>query len=260
MYDNTVTRLQYGLTNARETELFSDLPVQDYTKLHDYLDDFDYYTGPVAAGTTNGFTLTGTGATAAMVAGDGGVVNIIGATTAFIAAWQRATANFKTELGKRTWFEALALLSTLANSTQLLIGLTNITTTPFTAGQLTDGIWLSSDTGGTGILSVNVAVGSVVTTVVTGVTLVANTQFAFRFYWDAGVYAAAPNGRIVWELTGAGVSAPVRGSIAAPANFPGATLMSPLIAVKGTAGTPTIGLDLLTCVKDRANINATPTF
>lgn len=260
MFDNTVTRLPNGVVNVRETGIFSDMPVPDYSVLHDYLDDFDYYTGPVAAGTTNGFALTGTGATAALASGDGGLVNIIGATTGFIAAWQRATANFKMELGKRIWFEALAQLNTLANSTQLIIGLTNITTTPFTAGQLTDGVWLSSDTGGTGILSVNVAVGSVVTTVVTGALLVAATQFTFKWYWDAGVYAAAPNGRIVWELSGAGVTAAVRGEIAAPANFPGATLMSPQVAVKGTAATPTIGLDLLFCAKDRLNINATPTF
>lgn len=259
MFDNTVTRFPYQ-TNARETEIFSDMPVQDYSKLHDYLDDFDYYTGPVAAGTTNGYTLTGTGATVTLPAGDGGLINIIGATTGFIAAWQRATANFKFETGKRIWFEALAQISTLANATQLIIGLTNTTTTPFTAGQLTDGVWLSSDTGGTGILSINVAVGSVVTTVATGVTLVAGSQFAFRFYWDAGVYAAAPNGRIVWELVGAGVSGTVRGEVAAPANFPGATLVSPQVAVKGTAGTPTIQLDLLAAVKDRVNINATPAF
>ena len=71
MFDNQITRNQFGQTNARDTETFSDLPVQDESKLHIYIDDFDYYSGPVAVGTTNGYTLTGTGATVALAAFDG---------------------------------------------------------------------------------------------------------------------------------------------------------------------------------------------
>lgn len=265
MFDYSVTRNQYGQTNSRDTETFSDLPVQDESKLHIYIDDLDYYSGPVTAATTNGYTLSGTGATAAIAAVDNGVINIIGATTGFIATLQRSQGNFKIAAGLRTWFECLASLSTLASSAQLILGLTNVTATPFTA--ITDGVWFSSDASGNGVLSINVAVGSVVTTVAlvsptgAGVNVVAGaTSFGtYKWYWDGGNYAA-PNGRIVWEVSGAGVSANSRGEVAAPANFPGTTLLAPQIGVKATAGTPTLALDLVQVIKDRTNINSTPVF
>lgn len=260
MYDNQVTRMQFGLNNTRDTETFSDLPCPDYMKWHDYFEDFDYYNGPVAVGTTNGYTLTGTGATITFAAADGGSINLIGATTGFIAALQRATGTFKIETGKRLWYGALLTLSTLASATQLIAGLTNVTGTPFTGGQITDGVWFSSDAGGTGILSINVAVGGVVTTVALGNLIVAAAQMTLKWYWDAGIYAAAPNGRIVWEASGPGVSTNLRGSVPAPANFPGATLLAPQLAVKGTAGTPTITADLVFALKERINQLATPTF
>lgn len=260
MFDNQVTRSQFGQTNARDTETFSDLPVQDESKLHIYIDDFDYYSGPVAVGTTNGYTLTGTGATAALAAFDGGAINLIAATTAFIAALQRTQGSFKIEAGFRLWYETLAQLSTLANASQLILGLTNVTTTPFTGGSITDGVWFSSDAAGAGALSINVAVGSVVTTTALGVNVVAAALGTYKWYWDGGVYPSAPNGRIVWEASGPGVSANARGSIAAPANFPGATLLAPQWAVKGTAATPTLLLDVTQVAKDRTNINATPVF
>ncbi len=254
MFDNIVTRLRNGLVNARDTETFSDLPVLDYSKLHDYLDDFDYYTGPVAVGTTNGYTLSGTGATAALAAGDGGLLNLIGATTGFTASLQRATGNFKTQLGYALWFESIVTLDALGD--RLLVGLTDITATPFAA--ITDGIYLDSAVT-TGELSVNVAVGGVVTTVDTGVQVVAGSPLTFKAYWDGGLYAA-PNGRVVWEVSGAGASAAARGEIAAPANYPGAALLAPIAGILGTAGTPTLSVDLLMAVKARINPNATPTF
>jgi hypothetical protein len=258
MYDNQVTRSQFGQTNARDTETFSDLPVQDESKLHIYLEDFDYYSGPVTATTTNGYSLTGVGATAALAAFDGGALNLIAATTAFIAALQRTQGSYKLAAGFRTWYESLAQLSTLANATQLILGLTNVTTTPFTA--ITDGVWFSSDAVGAGALSINVAVGSVVTTTALGANVVAAALGTYKWYWDGGVYPAAPNGRILWEASGPGVSANVRGVVAAPANFPGATLLAPQWAVKGTAATPTLLLDITQVAKDRTNINATPAF
>src|SRR5947208_15063152 len=132
MFDNQVTRAQFGQTNARDTETFSDLPVQDESKLHIYLEDFDYYSGPVTATTTNGYVLSpaGGGATVALAAFDGAAINLIGATTAFIAALQRSQGSYRIAAGFRTWYETLAQLSTLANSTQLILGLTNVTTTP----------------------------------------------------------------------------------------------------------------------------------
>lgn len=262
MLDNRVTRNQSGQTNARDSEFFSDLYVQDYSKLHDYLDDFDYYNGPVTATTTNGYVLSGTGATAAFVGLDGGAINLVAATTGFIATWQRGTGTFQLANGFRTWFRALLAIDTLANSGQILAGLYNITTTPFTAGQITDGIWFSTATG-TGEISINAAQNGTVTTVDTGQQLVAAAQADLKWAWTAGVYPTDPaaNGRILWEISGAGVSAPARGSFAAPASFPkAATLVTPSVGIKGTAATPTLTLDLLMAIKERTNINATPAF
>jgi hypothetical protein len=262
MLDNQVSRNQFGQTNARDSELFSDMYVQDFSKVHDYLDDFDYYNGPVTATTTNGYVLSGTGATAALAAADGGVVNIIGATTGFIATWQRGQGNFQLANGFRTWFRALMSIDTLSNSEQFLAGLYNVTTTPFTGGQITDGIWFSSATT-TGEISINAAQNGTVTTVDTGVAVVAAKQVDLKWFWTAGVYPSDPaaNGRILWEVSGAGASAPARGSFAAPASFPkAATLITPSVGIKATAATPTLALDILMALKDRVNINATPTF
>lgn len=259
MFDNRVTRSQFGQTNALDTEIFSDMPVQDETKLHVFIEDFDYYSGPVTATTTNGYVLSGTGATAALAALDGSALNIIGATTAFIATYQRGTGSFQLATGFRTWFRALLAIDTLSNSEQFLAGMYNITTTPFTGGQLTDGIWFSSATG-TGEISINAAQNGTVTTVDTGQQIVAAAQADLKWYYTAGLYPQDPtNGKIVWEISGAGVSAKARGSFAAPANFPkAATLVTPSVGIKATAATPTITLDLLMAIKDRTNPNATP--
>jgi hypothetical protein len=253
MYDNSVTRYRFGMTNARDTETYSDLPVQDFSKFHDYLEDFDYYVGPVTATTTNGYTLSGTGATAALAAADGGVVNLIGATTGFIATLQRSQGSFKAETGKRIWYGALLTLDSLANI--VIAGLTEVNTTPFTA--VNHGVYFLS-TVTTGELNIVVSVNGVLTTVDTGVQMVAGQQASLKWYWDGGDYG--PTGRIVWEASGPGVTAPARGVIAAPANFPEATLLAPVTGIKGTAGTPTLAVDLLMAIKERANINSTPAF
>lgn len=259
MFDNQVTRNQFGQTNARDTEIFSDLPLQDETKLHVFIEDYDYYSGPVTATTTNGYVLSGTGATAALAALDGSALNLIGATTGFIATYQRGVGSFQLATGFRTWFRALLAIDTLANSEQFLAGLYNITATPFTA--ITDGIWFSS-TITTGEISINVAQNGTVTTVDTGQQIVAAAQADLKWYYTAGIYPTDPTGgKIVWEVSGAGVSAKARGSIAAPTSFPKAALLTtPSLGIKATAGTPTLTVDLLMALKERTNILATPAF
>lgn len=261
MFDNQVSRNQWGQTNSRESATFSDMPLQDESALHWFIDDFDYYSGPVTATTTNGYTLSGTGATAALAALDGGAVNLIGATTGFIATYQRSQGNFQLAAGRRAWFSALLALDTLANSEQLLAGMYNVTTTPFTGGQITDGVWFSTATG-TGEISINVAQNGTVTTVDTGQQIVAAKQATLKWYYTGGIYPQDPtNGKIVWEVSGAGVSAAARGSVNAPANFPKANLLvTPSVGIKATAATPTLTLDLWLGVEDRISPLATPVF
>lgn len=261
MFSNVVTRFPNGLVNASDTGIFGDMPLPDFSAMHYYEDDFDYYNGPVTATTTNGYTLSGTAGTAALAAFDGGAFNLIGATTGFLATWQRATGNFQLASGLPTWFRWIGQLNTLASSGQMIAGLMNITATPFTAGQITDGVWFSTAIT-TGEISINVAQNGTVTTVDTGVALVAAATASLSWYYTAGIFPQDPaGGKIVWECTGAGVSAPARGEVNAPANFPkAATLVTPTLGVKGTAGTPTLTTDFLLSVKARVNPLATPAF
>jgi hypothetical protein len=257
MFSNAVTRFSGGLNNETDSGILSDLPVLNLSKVHRYLQDFDEYTGPVTATTTNGYTLSGTGATAALAALDGGAFNIIGATTGFIASWQRSQGNFQLAAGFPTWFRWMGQIDALTS--QLIAGQAVVGATPFTS--ISDGVWFSSAVT-TGEISINIAQNGTVTTVDTGVALVAGALVTMDWYYTAGIYPQDPvGGKIVWQITGAGVSAPVRGSTASPTSFPkAATLVTPTIGIKATSGTPTLTTDLIQAIKYRSNPNATPAF
>jgi hypothetical protein len=262
MFSNVVTRYGNGINNETDQGIFSDLPVLNFSKVHYYCDDFDYYNGPVTATTTNGYTLSGTGGTAAIAALDGGGFNLIGATTGFIATWQRSQGNFQLAAGFPTWFRWSGQMDALTNSEQMIAGLAVVGATPFTS--ISDGIWFSTATG-TGEISLNIAQNGTVTTVDTGVAIVAATPLTLSWYYTAGVYPQDPQspspGKIVWEATGGVTGGKARGSVAAPANFPkAATLITPTLGIKATAGTPTLTTNLLMAVKMTTNPNATPLF
>lgn len=255
MYDNVVTRNQFGANNTRDTETFSDQYVEDRTKIHEYNNDFDEYN-------TGNYTISVNAAgTALAIAGDGGIVQLstVGVVANNFVSLQNIRADYQTQLGFRMWSAFLfSVDSALAN---ILVGLLNTTATPFTPASETDGIWLSS--AGTTALQINLAVGGVITTVPNAAVLVPGlANFVnFKSYWDGGVYNTAPAGRVVWELSGAGVVAPARGVIAAPVNFPGATLLNPTVAVaNSSAAARQMNLDLFSVIKERVRINATPAF
>jgi len=263
MFDVAVSRTQFGWNNTRDTELFSDQPVDDWTKNHNYYQDFDDYFGPtaVASPTAGGFTLSGAGSTVTQPNVDGGVISINAAAST--ATSLQKQGHFKIQAGLRVWFRQLIAVDNVLGL--VLAGMTNVTATPFTGGQITDGAWFSSTN--TGALSFNVAVGGVVTTQACGVSLV-NGNFAnLGFYWDGGLYSSAPAGRVVWEcgpppfpLT-SGLTANARGEIAAPANFPGATLLAFLSGVfPSTAASRALQVDYWYGLKDRINYLQTPPF
>lgn len=258
MLSNIVTRFANGFNNETDQGIMSDMPLENYSKLHYYEDDFDYYNGPVTQTTTNGFTLSGTGATAALAAFDGGAFNIIGATTGFIASWQRSQGNFQLASGFPTWFRWIGQIDALTS--QMIAGDAVVGATPFTS--ISDGIWFSTAVT-TGEISFNVAANGTVTTVDTGQQIVAAANATLSWFYTAGVYPSDTSsaGRIIWELQGAGVSAAARGEVAAPTGFPkAATLITPTIGIKAASGTPTLTTDFLMSVKARINPNATPVF
>lgn len=258
MFDNQVTRFGPGLNNETAINgdtngLFSDLYVQNRIgKVHEYSNDFDQYVA-------NDWVVTGVG-TAALIAGDGGLLQITSPVSTF-QSLQKGPAAFLLAKNFRAWGLATVNLDSLLGT--IIAGLLNVTTTPFTGASQTDGIYFLS-TVTTGALSFNIAVGGTITSVNTGVNLVAGSAANLAWYYDGAVYAAGqPNGRVVWSISGAGVSAPARGEIAvaAASTFPGATLVTPTLSVNAsTAVARNLVVDRVYFAKDRSNINASPVF
>lgn len=256
MFDNTVSRFNPGVTNSRDTGLLSDLYVNNrIDRIHEYPQDFDQF---VAAD----WVVTGAG-TAALTAGDGGIL-LLTTTASTFESVQKTPAAFPMTKGLRSWFTAQVQVDNVLGL--LIAGLLNATATPFTGASQTDGAYFLSTN--TGALSFNVAVGGVIASVNLGVSLVAGAiaNANLSFYWDGGCYAAAPLGRVVFEASGAGVTANVRGEIAVPASgtiaaFPGAVNLAPIFGVSAsTAAVRTAVIDKLYAAKDEVNINATPAF
>jgi hypothetical protein len=260
MFDNAVSRFGPGLNNVvggngSTNGILSDLYVPDRIgKVHEYANDFDSYNA-------TDWTVTGAG-TAALVAGDGGLLNITSAVSAFQSI-QDNPAAYQLAKGFRAWFQSRVALDSLLGN--IIAGILNVTATPFTGASQTDGAYFLSAVT-TGALSFNVAVGGVIASVATGVSLVAASQAVLSWYYDGGVYAAAPLGRVVWEASGAGVTANARGEIAIPASgtisaFPGAVNIASVLGVNAsTAVARVLTVDSLYTAKDRTNILVTPAF
>lgn len=252
MFDNRVTRSQFGWANTNDTDIMSDFPLGDWTGIHNYFNDYDVYNA-------TDFTVTKVGAgTNAGVAADGGVIQVVNSAAGSDSVSHKlAFASFKLAAGLRCWGRAIFSVDT-ANA-NFIVGLHNGTTTPF-AG-LTDGIVFQNSAGGT--LSVKAYASSVATTAALTQTLVGGltNPLVFSWYYDGNVYNRATNGVVVYQITGAGISANVRGSIALPATFPHTTLLAPAFAVQNqTAVVRTMNMDLLDIANERVSILATPPY
>ena len=264
MFDTQVTRFYPGATDSRDTAIFSDIYALDRTsKLIEYLNDFFDYAGPATATTAGGFTLSGTGATAARIAGDSGLLTVVAAASTF-GSLQKDLADYVLVPGFRSWFKFIGKLDSLLGNS--IAGMVNATATPFSGGSITDGIWFTTDVT-TGEIKGNVATAGTVQTVDLGVQIIAGQLYQLAFYHDGEVYNIAPNGRVIFEATTAptslvpAVSVPARGEIAPIPAFPGSTGLVQTIAVNAsTAAARTLTADLFYFSKDRTNINVTPPF
>lgn len=253
MFDNTVTRLPGGVSNSRENGILSDLPVNErISKLHEYSNDFDQYVA-------GDWTQTLNGGTVALTAGDGGLL-LITTAVSVLTSIQKNPTDFTFAAARRTWARHQVQLDSLVGVA--LVGLLNVTTTPFTGASQTDGIYFLS-TVTTGALTINYAVAGVIVSQAMGISLVAAQPATLSFYYDGGQYEGDGTDRIVWEATGAGVTASARGSmtVSATSAFPGATAVTPTLAVNATTAVArTLTVDSVYFAKDRVNINATPAF
>jgi len=257
MFDRTITRFgaqgsnRGGVASDNDTGFFSDLGLPNPTRYHSYLNDFDTY----AAGDWT-VTKVGTGTVALGAVNNGALVLTNTTGTSDSIAMQLVNASFKLVTGYRCWGKFLGQVSSLLPN--LLLGLANTSTTPI-AG-LTDGIWLSAAAGAT---TMNIQANSgAVQSVSTGLpVLVAGSQFNFSFYYDGNCYSGPQYGRVMFELSGAGVAVPYRGEIACGSAFPFTTLLAPQIEFQNTTALASVfTLDQLWIIEDRININATPAF
>lgn len=255
MLDNAVSRFAPGLNNETDQGLFSDFYLPNrISKVHEFSYDFDAY---LAADWTQQLNA----GTIALVAGDGGLLALTSAASA-ITSQEDNPPSFQLAKGFRAWYRTLVSVDAVLGLT--LNGLLNATATPFTAGSQTDGIIFLSDNAGA--LSLVVAVGGTRLVTALGVSLVAGQFANLGWYYDGGVYNSAPLGRIIWEVSGPGVTAKARGEILIPASgtisaFPGAVNLGAVMGVSAsTAVARILTVDYVYAAKDRANILATPAF
>lgn len=147
------------------------------------VDDFNSFATAAWTATENN------AGTIALTAGGGGqLLFTTGTTGTNYASIQRAAANILcpqgTSAGKKLFFGARLQLASLNSG--FIAGLVNSTTTPFTAGQITDGIWFSKAAGAiaSNALMINVSAASTNLATALAFLPVAATEFDVAFYVD----------------------------------------------------------------------------
>lgn len=227
------TRLQYGVTNVSEANLFADLVQPDPTLFHEYMNDFDTY---VAADWV--VTETDAAATQALTAGDGGLLLITNtAADNDLVALQKTPAAWTFTAGKKTFFRCRFKVSD-ATQSDLVFGLQVIDTTPL---DVTDGIYfLKPDDAATinFICRKNATTGSTSATAIA--TLVSDTFIVLGFYYDG-------ESTVQYEVNGV-----VLGSLDASSTFlPDTTCTVSFAIQNGAAAAKTMTVDYVYVAKER---------
>jgi hypothetical protein len=182
------TNFPDGVTNAALNSATTGQIAEDPTLLHSYFDDFNNYT---AANWV--VTVIGTTPTAALTAGDGGLLLLTdsaGATDGI--SLQKTPAAFAFNAAKKAWFNCRFKCSdaTLSN---LQFGLVIVDTTPLDA---TDGIYFIKNTAAATIdliVRKNATTGSNIKSAIA--TLVNDTYITLQWYYDG-------NGRVFYGVNG----------------------------------------------------------
>jgi len=227
------TRLQYGVTNVSEANLFADLVQPDPTLFHEYMNDFDTY---VAADWV--VTETDAAATQALTAGDGGLLLVTNtAADNDLVALQKTPAAWTFTAGKKTFFRCRFKVSD-ATQSDLVFGLQVIDVTPL---DVTDGIYfLKPDDAATinFICRKNATTGS--TSALAIATLVSDTFIVLGFYYDG-------QSTVQYEVNGV-----VLGSLDASSTFlPDTTCTVSFAIQNGAAAAKTMTVDYVYVAKER---------
>lgn len=170
------SRFTSGISVNAPWQFFAGMGLPNPFFYHQFADDFD------EPPTSNGWTVTAATGTAALTAGDGGLVllSTTAATSDFVEL-QRTVSAFTPVAGKKLYFAARIALSDITASA-FVAGLMPITGTPFT--NPANGMWISKASGSTQLV-LNVANNSVVTSTnlpTTAYTLANATSI------DVGIY------------------------------------------------------------------------
>ena len=171
------TRFPAGITNANQGETLSQYPAPDPTKVHTFLNDFDTFV-------SGDWTLTeiGAGGAAALIAGDGGLLQLTtDALDNDAIQLQNTVATFLMESGTLAWVKTRCKIEKAVES-DFLIGLAATDSTVF---DVTDGIFFQKDDGDDDIdiyVKKDSTTGQNVETAVG--TIVADTFITLGFYYD----------------------------------------------------------------------------
>lgn len=228
------TNFPDGVTNATLNSAFTDMMMPDPTLLHAYWNDFDVYTAGDWV-----VTLIGGAGTAALTAGNGGLLLITSdALDDDGVVLQKTPAGFAFTANKRCWFSC-KFAASKATQSDIQVGLVIVDTTPLDA---TDGVYFQKDDGDANIDIIcrkDATTGSNSKTAIG--TLAAATQTALQFYYDGA-------GRIFYGINGALV-----GSMDASSTYlPDATNLTVSMCLKnGEAGAQTLTVDYIFAAMER---------
>jgi hypothetical protein len=236
-----------GLTNASRFGTMGSSGVPDPTYSHIYSNDFSTY----AAGDWT-ITLTGTG-TAALIAGDGGILQLTTTTGTTDAVFvQQVQPTFTIDSGKQMFFK---FAGSLADATlpAFYCGMLNQTTTPLAP---TDGFYCYKTAGSTS-LHFAVVVGSVSTSISTPIVLNLAAGVYFEIGFQIDQYG---NFAIYWQPQTGTQLAPnplvnpvAKGRIAqyTPAAFTTVNLSPSFGIQNSTAAAKTLNVDYIVASNER---------
>lgn len=230
----TTTNFPDGVTNASYDGANGQMPFPDPTLWHTYFNDFDTY---VAGDWV--VTLIGNAGTAALTAGNGGLLLITSDTLDNDGVvLQKTPAGFAFSATKKCFF-AVKFAASKATESDIQFGLVIVDGTPFDA---TDGIFFMKDDGDANIdvyVRKDATTGSNSKTAIA--TLAAATQTILSFYYDgAGTLFYGVNGSMV-------------GSMSASSTYlPDATNLTVSMALRnGEAGAQTLTVDYILAAMER---------
>lgn len=255
-------RFPGGVTNTAPFQALGAMGQPNPAFYHTVFDDFDDFVTGKWASAAN--VAAGTGNVApTVVAANGGVLqfttaNTVGANYALtkpVASFQ-LTATTDAGNGPKTFFYASINAGVIANATAIL-GLVNTGTNPLATAP-TDGIWFSLAAG---VLSLNYAIGSVVTTVVIPA---ASYALANSTFVDLA-FSVTPQGSILgWvganqigfiPQSGSGANtpaAPYPSARIAPGVALTAVLLNPTVSIgAGTAANLVAQVDYILAAQER---------